>query len=201
MVTRWNVQDRAFEENLQKFRDACAELRHALGKTEEGTEEYGELKAILEKIGTEGDGNDVRVAFSAQMKDAGVTRPTLGGNIRMTFNFSIVENALQTAGFAAADIATARASLIVHEGRHATEGLGSALKWLFSRQERLDFERRAVNAQSLFYRTLNRREPFGPLWNPSWTIAKREVLRREAVERMVRKYYGTCTDLITWSRR
>jgi hypothetical protein len=180
----------ASAENRQKFRDAYALLLEAFAKCKKGTEEYEELRAIISKIGTEGDGNNVRVAFSTEATAAGRTRPTLGGRIKITFNFEVIEKELSRAGLGDADIATARAALVVHEGRHAVERPGSALKWLFSRQERLNFERRAINAQSLFYRALNRREPFGPLWNPSWPTAKSETRRKEAIERMVQRYYG-----------
>ena len=80
--------DAACEGNRQKFRDGVQQLRDALGKTKEGSDAYNALNKALGKIGTEGDGNNVLVAFSSKQSDPGDTRPTLGGNIRMTFGRS-----------------------------------------------------------------------------------------------------------------
>jgi len=57
----------------------------------------------------------------------------------MTFNFDKLEKLLPKDKFSSADIVMARAALVGHEGTHAAEGVGSAIKWLFSRQERWRF--------------------------------------------------------------
>jgi RHS repeat-associated protein len=185
--------DSACEENRQKFRDGVAQLNAALGKAKEGSDEYKAIKGVLDRIGTEGDGNKIRVAFSSKLEALGDTRPTLGGNIKMTFNFGLLEGTLAKDGYQGDAVGFARASLIGHEGTHAMEGVGRGIKWLFSGQERLNFEGRAINTESLYYKSINRYEPFGPLWNPAWLEADRDKIeqkRREAVESMTEKLYG-----------
>ncbi len=185
--------DSACEENRQKFRDGVAELNAALAKAEEGSEEYNAIKKVLDKIGTEGDGNNVRVAFNSKLEDFGKTRPGAFGNIKMTFNFEALDSSVTKGGYKADDVAFARAALIAHEGTHAAEGFGRGIKWLFSGQERMNFEGRAYNTESFFYKTINRYEPFGPLWNPAWLEADRDKIeqkRREAVEGLTERLYG-----------
>ena len=182
--------DDVCEENRTKFRDAYAKVVEAFSKAKEGTEEYDTLKGIIDKVGTEGDGNNVRVAFSSTQSDPGVTVPTVGGKIKMTFNFSLYEKPLLKAGWGTDDISFSLAGLVAHEGRHATEGVGAGVKWVFSRKQRLDFERRALGAESLLYKTVNKLEPFGPLWNPSWKAAESDGARRDAVEKMLQDLYG-----------
>jgi hypothetical protein len=81
-----------------------------------------------------------------------------------------------------------------HEGTHAVnEGLGANLKWIFSGQEKANWEGRAYNTESLFYKTINGYEPFGPLWNPTWLEVdkdKVEQKRREAVDNLTERLYG-----------
>jgi RHS repeat-associated protein len=186
--------DPACLDNRDKFRSAVNLVRDAFSKTKEGTAEYNKLKGVLNRIGTEGDGNNLRVAFSSKVSAFGETRPTLGGNIKMALNFNLLESRLPTSnGWTADDLGAARASLVTHEGTHAAEGVGAGIKWLFSGQERLNFEGRAINTESLFYRTINRYEPFGPLWNPSWLEVDRDKIeqkRREAIESMTERDYG-----------
>jgi RHS repeat-associated protein len=185
--------DTACEENRQKFRDSVSQLQTALGQAKEGSKEYKAIKGVLDRIGTEGDKNNIRVAFSSKLDAFGETRPTLGGNIKMTFNFGLLENTLSKGGYNGGDIGIARASLVVHEGTHASEGFGAGLKWLFSGQERANWEGRAINTESIFYQTINRYEPFGPLWNPAWLEADRDKIeqkRRESVEGLTERLYG-----------
>jgi RHS repeat-associated protein len=186
--------DAACEGNRQKFRDAVQQLRNALGKTEKGSDAYNALNKALGKIGTEGDKNNVLVAFSSKQSDPGDTRPTLGGNIRMTFNFSLIDNPLSTAGYKAGDSAfgISEAGLVAHEGTHAAEGLAHGLMWVLSPQERANFEGRGNNAESLFYETVNN-DPYGVLWNPSWIGPDRDKVeqkRREAVVNSTEQQYG-----------
>jgi RHS repeat-associated protein len=186
--------DNACQQNRQKFRDAVQQLRDALGKTEKGSDAYNALNKALDKIGTEGDGNNVRVAFSSTQLVPGDTRPTLGGNIKMTFNFSLMDDPLTNAGYKAGDPAfgIAEAGDVVHEGTHAAEGMAHGLRWLFSGQERANFEGRAYNAESLFYETVNN-DPYGILWNPSWIGVDRdkvEQTRRDAVVNETERQYG-----------
>ncbi len=190
--------DTACEENRQKFRDSVSQLRTALGQAKEGSKEYKAIKGVLDRIGTEGDKNNIRVAFSSKLDAFGETRPTLGGNIKMTFNFGLLENTLSKGGYGGDDIGIARASLVGHEGTHAPEGFGAGLKWLFSGQERANWEGRAINTESLFYQTINRHEPFGPLWNPAWLEADRDKIeqkRRESVESLTERLYGRRPNL------
>jgi RHS repeat-associated protein len=79
--------DSACEENRQKFREGVAQLNAALGEAEEGSEEYNAIEKVLDKIGTEGDGNNIRIAFSSNLKDFGRTRPGARGNTKITLNF------------------------------------------------------------------------------------------------------------------
>lgn len=185
----WSVEcaDQECEDNRQKFRDAYAQVGRTFAQTRLGSEEYRVLKDIIDKIGTEGDGNKVRVAFSATQEDFGDTLPTGPNGRLMRFNFSAVESVLASAGYDSDAIGLARASLVVHEGRHAAEGLSFAARWLLTFGQTKEGERRAYGAESLFYRTLSVREPFGPLWDPSWPAAQQEMLRLAAIQAMVRR--------------
>ena len=174
--------DTVCQANRQKFRDALNRMQEALSNSREGSSEYKELKEILNRIGTEGDSNHIRVAFSDTLSDFGET-PLFGRTRTMTLNFGLLENAVgnELAG-------DARAALVTHEGRHTLQGVGTGVKWLFG--ARLSVERPAYNAESLFYKAIDRREPFGPLWDPTWPQSSQEMLRKAAVESLLRRIYG-----------
>jgi RHS repeat-associated protein len=192
--TRCKNGDDVCQKNRQKFRDAVQQLRDALSKTKVVGDAYNALKKALDKIGTEHDNNSVRVAFSATQDKPGDTRPTFGGNIRITLNFSLIDNPLTTAGYKPSDpaLGISEAGLVEHEGTHAAEGFASNIKWVFSAQERANWEGRANNAESLFYQTVNN-DPYGVLWNTSWIGPdkdKVEQKRREAVINETEREYG-----------
>ncbi len=187
-------EDTTCTENREKFRNAVQHLRNALAKTKKGSDAYKALTKALGKIGTEGDGNNLRVAFSSTQRDPGDTRPTIGGNIRMTLNFGLIDNPLSGAGYKASDPAfgISEAGLVLHEGTHASEGFRRGVMWVLSGQERANFEGRGNNAESLFYETVNN-DPYRILWNPSWVGPdkdKVEQRRREAVENATQQEYG-----------
>ena len=184
--------DATCEENRQKFREGVALLRDALNNADPKSVEYEEIKSVLDTIGTEGDGNNIRVAFNPGLEAFAITKPGAKGNIKLIFNFNLLEQRLSN-GFSAGDVSAARASLIAHEGTHATMGTFEALKYLSHHQTKLDAEARAINTESLFYKALNRRAPFGPLWDPAWTrvdLTLSEALRQQAVIKMTNDLYN-----------
>jgi RHS repeat-associated protein len=175
--------DTTCEENRQKFRDAVSRIQDAFARTREGTDEYTELNAVLNRLGTEGDGNNIKVAFDPNLSAFGST-PLVGRGRTMTLNFTFLERSVTPAS--AAD---ARAALVVHEGRHTLQyNPFSAVAYTLGRK--IPVERAAYNAESLFYKAINTREPFGPLWDPSWTAATQEMQRRAAIEMYLRRQYG-----------
>jgi RHS repeat-associated protein len=187
--------DAACQANRKKFRDALQKLREAAAKYKEGSPERKILDKILAKIGTEGDGNNVRVGFDSKMTDPGWTGPELKlgfiptGNILMKFNFDAMDGPIAKAGYDQETIALSNAGLVGHEGQHASEGNAAAAKWLFSPSERFNWERRAINVESLVFEGFNKYEPQGPLWNPSWAPADRETLRGTAVDKLTHEMY------------
>ena len=192
---RKKCRDDGCENDRTKFRSAVQTLRDAMAQSQEGSAVYNALKKALDAIGTEGDGNDVRVAFDSQQKNPGLTAPAITGKIKMTFNFSRMDNPLTAAGYKDGDSAfgIAEAGDVLHEGTHGAEGLSRNVKWLFSPQERSNWEGRAYDAESLFYQKLNN-DPYGVLWNASFAAAgdanKVEETRRKAVEDATEKDYG-----------
>jgi RHS repeat-associated protein len=186
------TDDKICQENREKFREALARLRQVAQQYKEGSAERGQIDAVLAKIGTEGDRNNIRIAFDPKLKAFGDTRPTLGGNIRITLNFDRLDSSLSAWAAVGHKMDVSRAALVAHEGRHATESFRSGLKWVLSGQERLNFERRATDVESLVFKGLNQQDPFG-LWNPSWAAAdaaRAEELRRQAVEESVQRLYN-----------
>ena len=186
------TDDKICQENREKFREALARLRQVAQQYKEGSAERGQIDAVLAKIGTEGDRNNIRIAFDPKLKAFGDTRPTLSGNIRITLNFDRLDSSLSAWEAVGHKMDVSRAALVAHEGRHATESFRSGLKWVLSGQERLNFERRATDVESLVFKGLNQQDPFG-LWNPSWAAAdaaRAEELRRQAVEESVQRLYN-----------
>jgi hypothetical protein len=110
----------------------------------------------------------------------------------MKFNFDAMDTPIAKAGYDQDTIALSNAGLVGHEGQHAAEGNVGAIKWLFSAEERFNWERRGVNVESLVFEGFNRYEPQGPLWNPSWASVDcsiPEIRREQAVDDLTHKEY------------
>jgi RHS repeat-associated protein len=196
--------DQACQGNRQKFRDALAQLQKAAQNYAEGSDERNQIDAVIAKIGTEGDGNKIRIGFDAKMTDFGVTGPQLKagfiptGNILMKFNFGALDQTLSK--WDAGTVSTAEAALVGHEGEHAVNGsLIGGLKYLLSGPERVRQEIPSFNIESLVFKSFNQLEPLGygmgyPLWNPSWTkvdtATKADELRRANVQKVTEMLYG-----------
>jgi len=180
----WDAEcnDQQCDKNRDKFRDAVARIRAVFETTKAGTPEYTELKDILERIGTENDGNHLRIAFSATLADFGKTVKTPLGR-KMTLNFDLADrNVSQNEAF------DFRASVVVHETRHALQNLmGLGFNGLFNIKAA---ERPSYNAESLFYKALGTREPLYGLWDPRWSPATQEANRKAVIESTLRVLYG-----------
>ena len=111
------------------------------------------------------------------------------GNTLIKLNFDALDNPIEKAGYDKNTIALSNAGLVGHEGQHAAEGNASVAKWVFSPGERFNWERRAINIESLVFQGFNQYEPQGPLWNPSWAPADRETLRGAAVDKLTHELY------------
>jgi RHS repeat-associated protein len=190
--------DSACEQNRQQFRDAVTDLQKAASTFKEGSKERQQLDAILDKIGTEGDGNKTRIAFNSKISDFGQTF----GN-KMTFNFKQIDQLLSK--WDAGDASTAKAALVGHEGQHLVDGgnVFGGLKYLMSGAERVRKEIGPHTVESYVFQGFNRLEPFGyglgvqrgdtagwPLWNPSWATADAEKLRQTNVGKVVEELYN-----------
>jgi RHS repeat-associated protein len=190
--------DKACQGDRQKFRDALQKLKDAASNFGKGSAERQALDKIIEKIGTEHDGNHIRIGFDSKMSDPGKTGPELKfgflptGNTLMKFNFAAMDNPIKKAGYDDDTIALSNAGLVGHEGQHAVEGDAAAVKWLFSPAERFNWERRATNVESLVFEGANKYEPYGPLWNPSWASVDcsiPEIRRESAVDELTHRVY------------
>jgi RHS repeat-associated protein len=190
--------DSACEANRQQFRDAVGDLQKAASTFKEGSKERQQLDAILDKIGTEGDGNKTRIAFNSKMSDLGQTF----GN-KMTFNFKQIDQLLSK--WDSGTVSTANAALVGHEGQHLVDGgnMFGGLKYLMSGADRVRKEIGSHTVESYVFQGFNRLEPFGyglgvqrgdsagwPLWNPSWAAADAEKLRQTNVGRVIEELYN-----------
>ncbi len=168
------------------FDKGIADARKALASGKLSKEEKDKLEAVLDYLGTSGDGNDVRIAFGPIKGAATGISP---GKNQIKLDMAKIESDFQRPAMAKFDLAVHVGATGVHEGTHSRD----RVKGIYNFSVRTDShlsedltlfkaaESRAYETESYVFKGLNVSSRDG-LWNTSWDAADRETLRSIGVQ-------------------
>jgi hypothetical protein len=153
-------------------------------------EEKEILRATLDYLGTDGDGNKVRISFKSIK---GSATGELAGNNQIRIDMGKIESNYQKPGMDNFDLTAQVGGTTVHEGTHGKDLAEGIFNFrIRNSQKDQDFkayeaaESRAWNAESYVFKGQNISSPDG-LWNTSWKEVDREKLRSTGVQRGVQR--------------
>jgi RHS repeat-associated protein len=167
----------------QRFRDSIAKAKEALNGLDPKSDQAKALKATLDKLGDEDDGN-IKINFG----DAGKTNgePNLGRTIgnSITINYDEADKAARSFNLNASEKAALDAGVTTHEGTHAGGG-PSILGFVGMRGEHAAYFTESATYQGLH----NNDKPF-QLWNNSWLTVDQdkfpvEKTREQAIQHVL----------------
>ena len=145
----------------QRFRDSITKAKESLKNLDPKSDAAKALKATLDKLGDEDDGN-IKVNFGDAGK--GKEGPNLGRTIgnSITINYDAVDSVKKDFGLNASEGAALDAGVTTHEGTHAGSG-PSILGFVGMHGEHAAYFTESVTYQGFH----NNDRPFR-FWNNSW---------------------------------